>query len=101
MSLTASVWLVILAAFAAANLPFLNQRLLAVVPLARPKTLAMRLGELVLMYFLVGALGLLLEDRAGQIAPQGWEFYAVTGALFVTFAFPGFIWRYLWKHKRT
>jgi hypothetical protein len=92
------VWLVILAAFAAANVPFLNQRLLAVVPLARPKTLAMRLGELVLMYFLVGALGLLLEDRAGQIAPQGWEFYAVTGALFVTFAFPGFIWRYLRRH---
>jgi hypothetical protein len=98
VSLTASVWLVILAAFAAANVPFLNQRLLAVVPLARPKTLAMRLGELVLMYFLVGALGLLLEDRAGQIAPQGWEFYAVTGALFVTFAFPGFIWRYLRRH---
>jgi hypothetical protein len=92
------VWLVILAAFAAANVPFLNQRLLAVVPLARPKTLAMRLGELVPMYFLVGALGLLLEDRAGQIAPQGWEFYAVTGALFVTFAFPGFIWRYLRRH---
>jgi hypothetical protein len=95
VSLTASVWLVILAAFAAANLPFVNERLLAVMPLARPKTLAIRLAELVLMYFLVGALGLLLENRAGQIAPQGWEFYAVTGALFITLAFPGFIWRYL------
>jgi hypothetical protein len=98
VSLTLSVWLVILAAFAAANLPFVNQRLLGVIPLARPKPLAMRLAELVLMYFLVGALGLLLEDRAGQIAPQGWEFYAVTGALFVTLAFPGFIWRYLRRH---
>jgi hypothetical protein len=95
MSQTASIWLVILAALFAANLPFMNQRLLAVIPMARTKTLAMRLAELVFFYFLVGGLGLLLEKRAGQIAPQGWEFYAVTGAVFMTLAFPGFIWRYL------
>ncbi len=94
-----SVWLVILVALLAANLPFLNHRLLAVVPVARPKGLALRLAELVLMYFIVGALGLLLERRAGQIASQGWEFYAITGALFLTLAFPGFIWRYLVKHR--
>jgi hypothetical protein len=98
MSQTLSIWIVILAAFAAANLPFVNQRLLAVVPLPGPKSLAVRLAELVVMYLLVGGLGLLLEHRAGQIAPQGWEFYAVTGALFITFAFPGFIWRYLKRH---
>ena len=98
MSQTASIWFVILLAFVAANLPFVNQRLLAVMPLAVPKSLAMRLAELVVMYFLVGAVALLLENRAGQIAPQGWEFYAVTGALFITLAFPGFIWRYLRRH---
>jgi hypothetical protein len=100
VSNTASVWLVILIAFCAANLPFLNQRLFGVVPMSRPKSLALRLGELVVMYFLAGGLGLALEKHAGQIAPQGWEFYAVTGALFITFAFPGFIWQYLWKHPR-
>ena len=99
MSQTASIWLVIMAAFAGANLPFVNQRLLGVVPLAGPKSLAGRLAELVLMYFLVGALGLALENSAGQIAPQGWEFYAVTGALFIVLAFPGFIWRYLRRHS--
>jgi len=98
MSQTASIWIVILAAFAAANLPFVNERLLGVVPLGGPKSLAVRLSELVVMYFAVGGLGLLLENHAGQIAPQGWEFYAVTGALFVTLAFPGFIWRYLRRH---
>ena len=46
-----------------------------------------------------GGVGLLLEKRAGQIAPQGWEFYAVTGALFIVLAFPGFTWRYLMKHR--
>ncbi|MGA0569416.1 DUF2818 family protein [Variovorax sp. VNK109] len=100
MSQTASVWLVLLIALCAANLPFINQRLFAVVPLrAAAKPLALRLAELVVLYFATGGIGLLLEKRAGQIAPQGWEFYAVTGALFVTLAFPGFVWRYLLKHK--
>lgn len=98
----ASIWFVILAAFLAANLPFLNQRLLAVIPLPAGragKSLALRLLELVVLYFVVGGLALLLEQREGQIAPQGWEFYAVTGALFLTFAFPGFVYRYLLKHR--
>ena len=99
MSNTVSVWLVVVVAFLAANLPFVNQRVLGVLPLPAGKPLALRAAELVLMYFVAGAVGLLLENHAGQIAPQGWEFYAVTGALFITFAFPGFIWRYLWKRR--
>lgn len=99
MSQLASVWLVIAVAFCAANLPFLNNRALALVPVRWPRNLGHRLAELVLMYFAAGGLGLLLEKRAGQIAPQGWEFYAVTGALFVTLAFPGFVWRYLVRHR--
>ena len=67
------------------------------LPLKNPKSLALRLLELVLLYFIVGGMALLLEQRAGQIAPQGWEFYAVTGALFLTLAFPGFVYRYLYK----
>jgi hypothetical protein len=97
----ASVWVVLLVALLAANLPFLNERLLGVVPLAgRAKSLAVRLGELVVLYFVAGGIGLLFERRAGQIAPQGWEFYAVTAALFVVLAFPGFTWRYLLKHRK-
>ena len=96
MSQTASIWLVILAALVAANLPFVNQRWLVVGPQARPrKPLVARLGAMVLFYLLVGGLALLLERRAGQIASQGWEFYAVTATLFATLAFPGFVYRYL------
>lgn len=99
MSQSVAVWLVLGLAFFAANLPFLNNRLLALVALARPtKSLGLRLLELLLGYFLVGALGLLLERQLGQIAPQGWEFYAITAALFLTFAFPGFVFRYLVRH---
>ena len=99
MSQTAAVWLVIVAACVAANLPCFTQRLFGVWPLkTQTKPLGLRLLELIVYYFLVGALGLLLERSAGQIAPQGWEFYAITGALFVTLAFPGFVYRYLLKH---
>ncbi len=97
MSLTVSIWFVIVLALLAANLPFFSQRLFGLVALSAPKSLAIRLGELVVMYFVAGGVGLLLEHRAGQVAPQGWEFYAITGSLFVTLAFPGFVWRYLVK----
>ncbi|MCY1165313.1 MAG: DUF2818 family protein [Pseudomonadota bacterium] len=99
MTQTVSVWLVVLFGLLAANLPFVSNRLFAVLALKTPKNLAVRLAELVFWYFVVGGVGLYLEQRAGQIAPQGWEFYAITGALFITFAFPGFTWRYLFKHR--
>lgn len=99
MSLNASVWLVILMALVAANLPFFNDRVMAVGPRRQPKTLWWRLLELLVCYGLVGAVGLGLEQSAGQIYPQGWEFYATTAALFLTLAFPGFTWRYLY-HRR-
>ena len=95
MGQTAPVWGLVLLALLAANLPFISQRFMLVYPLASAKSLPLRLLELVLWYFIVGALGLALEHRAGQIAPQGWEFYAITGTLFVTFAFPGFVLRSL------
>ena len=98
---SASIWLVIFVALMGANMPFVAQRFLMFIPSKTPKTLGVRLFELVIFYFLAGGLGLLLENRAGQIAPQGWEFYAITGALFITLAFPGFIYRYLLKHRET
>ena len=99
MTQTISVWLVVGLALLAANLPFISNRLLLVYRLKAPKNLAVRLAELVFWYFVVGGIALFLEQRAGQIAPQGWEFYAITAALFITFAFPGFVFRYLFKHR--
>jgi len=68
--------------------------------MAVPKSLAWRLLELVILYFLVGAFALALERSIGRVAPQGWEFYAVTGCLFLTLAFPGFVYRYLYKRRQ-
>lgn len=99
MNHTLSVWLVLITALLAANLPFVNNRWLAVIPRHETKTLWLRVGELFVFYLLVGAFGLALEQSAGQIYPQGWEFYATTGALFLTLAFPGFVYRYLFKRR--
>lgn len=99
MNQAVSVWLVVALALLAANLPFISNRMLLVYRLKNPKNLAVRLAEMVFWYFVVGGIALLLEQRAGQIAPQGWEFYAITATLFITFAFPGFVFRYLFKHR--
>lgn len=95
MSTSTQIVILVLLALLAANLPFANQRILLVGPQRSSKPLFWRLIELVALYFVVGGIGLALENHNGQIAPQGWEFYAVTGTMFVTLAFPGFVYRYL------
>jgi hypothetical protein len=95
MSSSAAVWLVILVSAIAANLPFLTERLFIVGPRRDPKPLAWRLLELAVLWGLTLAIGFALEARIGQRQPQGWEFYAALGCLFLTLGFPGFIWRYL------
>lgn len=95
MAIPFDVGAVVLLALGAANLPFITKRAFGVVRLKATKSLGFRLLELLVCYLLVGMVGMLLERKAGQIAPQTWEFYAITVFLFLTFAFPGFVYRYL------
>jgi len=97
MGHTAEVWTVIVVALVAANLPFVNERLFIVGPKRAPKAFGWRLLELLLLAAITFGLGVLLEDRIGQRQAQTWEFFAAAGCLFLTFAFPGFVWRYLRK----
>jgi hypothetical protein len=98
MPFSAAAWLVILFAVVSANLPFVNERILVVGPLRRPKSLAWRLAELIVLYAATLGVGFALEAHLGQVQPQHWEFYAAMASLFLTFAFPGFVWRYLRRH---
>lgn len=99
MQTDTAAWLVILVALFGANLPFLNQRLFALIPVVRTagrkKSFWLRLLELFVLYCLTGALGYVLESSIGNVFSQGWEFYAVSGCLFLVLAFPGFIYQYL------
>jgi hypothetical protein len=96
---SAAVWLVLLAAAVAANLPFLNERLFLLGPAREPKHLGWRVLELAVFFGVVVGLGFALEARAGQRHVQGWEFYAVAACVFLTLAFPGFVWRYLMRRR--
>lgn len=91
--------MVVLLSLVAANAPFFSERLLGFYTLASGKSLAIRIFELLGFYFIVGVIALLLEKNAGQISPQNWEFYAITGSVFLTLAFPGFIYCYLLQRK--
>ena len=46
-----------------------------------------------------GDLVRLPRGQIGQRQPQGWEFYAIVICLFLTFAFPGFVWRILRRRR--
>lgn len=95
MDQSAAVWLVLLAAVVAANLPYFSERPLFFGPRQSSKLVAWRLLELLLLALLTLGLGFALEARIGQRQTQGWEFYAAALCLFVTLGFPGFVWRYL------
>ena len=97
VSLFSSV--VIALALILATLPFLSERLFALIVLERfpKKPFWLRLIELLAYYLLIGVLGFALESKLGNRFPQTWEFYAVTFCMFIVFAFPGFIYRYLKK----
>lgn len=95
-----STTLLLILAFIAANLPFLAERIFFVIrPRAGSKNFAWRLLELIVMFSVVGGIALLLESRGGDVHKQSWEFYAVNAALFVVFAYPGFVYRYLWRRR--
>ncbi len=89
----------VLLAFVAANLPWFSDKLFYVKPLAgRSKNLAWCLMELIVLYGLVALLAVYAEQSTmGLVSPQGWEFYTVTFSMFLVFAFPGFIYKVLWK----
>ena len=105
MDISLASWLVIAVALAFANLPFLNESVLGFIPMeparnrAHAKYFVVRLLELFVLHFVVGALAHALESRIGTAFPQTWEFYAITACLFVVLAFPGFVLRYLRKRR--
>jgi hypothetical protein len=101
MDVSLASWFVILLALFGANVPFFNERLFAVIPIAiSVKPIWLRLVELLVLYAIIGAIAYLLESRIGGVFIQGWEFFAVTGCLFLVFAYPGFVVRYLRKRHR-
>ena len=88
----------LLVAVVLANLPFLSERVFLVWRTrSGTKHALWRIAELVTYYFLTGAVAWWMESRVGPVYRQRWEFYAITVCLFIVFAYPGFVFRYLWR----
>ncbi|MBA4706880.1 DUF2818 family protein [Aquitalea aquatica] len=94
----ASVATLLIVAFVAANLPFLTQRLGGVIRMGN-KHFGWRLLELLVLFVLVGVFARFLEARQMPVQPQHWQFYVTTVALFLVFAFPGFVYQTFWKKR--
>lgn len=64
------------------------------------KSFVVRLIELFVLYLVVGVLAFALELNLGNRFEQTWEFYAITGSLFLVLGYPGFVFRYLMKRSK-
>jgi len=64
------------------------------------KSFVTRMLEVVVLYLLVGTLGLAFEANIGNPFPKNWEFYAITLSLYLVLAYPGFVFRYLLRKPR-
>jgi hypothetical protein len=99
MTSSSAIWILLAFAITAANLPWLSERVLFIWTPAKAKSPWARLGEWLLLYFVVGGIAVGLEQKTlGEIHAQDWEFYAVTFCLFLVFALPGFIYRHDLRH---
>jgi len=99
---TLAIYVLILLALVTANLPFLSERVFGAVAFRRDgapagKPFWLRLLEVLVLYLVVGGIGLGFEASLGNVFPQGWQFYAITLTLYLVLAYPGFVYRYLFK----
>lgn len=107
MTAQSAVLALLLAAVLFANLPWINERLLGVIPLrAGAKPFWMRLLEWGAGLGVVALLAWRLElgcqisvtaflgfaECPGEVHPKTWEFYTVGVVLYAVFALPGFIY---------
>ncbi|MBN8502920.1 MAG: DUF2818 family protein [Burkholderiales bacterium] len=95
MNQSAAVGLTLLVLVVMANLPFFAPRMLIVGPRRPQRGIGWRLLELLLLGGLAIGLGVILEMQVGQRHSQGWVFYVTLLCLLLTFASPGFVWRFL------
>ena len=100
MDVSLSSTLVIAIALVLANLPFFTESLFGVIPFKTAsgrKSGWTRVLEMIVLYFVTGAVAYALEARIGNVFGQVKEFYMITVPLFVVLGFPGFVLRYLRK----
>ncbi len=98
MSPDQAAYLCLVLAFAMSNLPFLCRlpapgRLAA----ARSKFTAIRVMLWLVLYAAWIAITMLLESNPSSMMSRDWSIWPVSIAFFAVLAFPGIVYRYLWR----
>jgi hypothetical protein len=90
------ITLFIVLSIVAANVPWMSDRyFMLVAPTDNIKSIWARWLEWIALYFVMGFVGLGLEQRfMGTRSEQGWEFFVINFCLFLVFALPGFIYKH-------
>lgn len=98
-SQSVAVWILIALAVAAANLPFISERLFALIPIKSwiRKPAAAIVIELAVLYLIIGLVGYGFETAIMNPFARTWEFYVTTLCIFLVLGYPGFVYRYLLK----
>lgn len=104
MSQSLAFAVLIILMLVAANIPFVSERVLGVFPWrprreGKGKSFWLRFLEVLVFYGIVVVIGFAFEAQLGNRFRQTWEFYAVTLAIFLVCAYPGFVWRYLMRRR--
>ncbi len=95
MDLTGMQWAVLVIMMVFANLPWVSERCFFVLACEK-KSAWLRWLEWLILYVVGGVIALAVEYKmTGSVYSQGWEFYWVVLFLFMVFAFPGFVYRYV------
>ena len=102
--MTPAQLLIVVLALLAANLPFATSRLFF-SGLPRRNQVQMATshwrGGWPHCICCLASVATLFETQAyGELHAQGRQFYAVTTCLFIVFAYPGFVARYLWRRHK-
>jgi len=98
---TVAVWLLILLALAAANLPFMNERLFGLFSLTKVavKPVWLVVVEVLVYFVLTAVIGLAFETTLSNPFPNSMTLVTIGFCIFLVLGFPGFVFRYLLKRK--
>ncbi len=98
MSPNQAAYLCLVLAFTMSNLPFAcglpaPARLAA----AQSKRTALRIMLWLILYVAWVAIAMLLESNIGGLTSKDWSIWPISIAFFAVLAFPGIVYRYLWR----
>ncbi|MDQ5889342.1 MAG: hypothetical protein QG667_2637 [Pseudomonadota bacterium] len=90
-----ALWLV--TALVVANLPFVIKATMLPKVTEGGLALLLRLLEWLAGFLILCGFAWFLESRSAPVHAQNWQFYVSVLCMYAVFAFPGFVYCFLWR----